>query len=289
LIFSYCDATAICQPEVDIGGSCFATSNCVPGSQCLGPVGAKTCIANGNPGDACETDPGENSTVPICGSPLQCVTPDPDLVPAVCIYGLVGDSCKENSDCLGLLTCTGNVCTALPDTTNCTSSSDCSPLSYCDSKGFRCTPKKPAGSTCDSLEDCVFGNLCSYQYDGATDKTCIEAFTKENGEFCSSSPECKSKRCAGNRCAKSSDVSCTNSEQCAYDEFCGCGGIQLYGGYGKCFPDPCTKKYEVHFPSIFSFFSFFFLLFFFCTWTIQNLGLLYMFEQKLWYWCQWRL
>jgi len=244
--FSYCDERATCQPLLKLGEPCNYDGDCIPPSKCLGPIGAKTCIANANPGDTCVPNPiPANSTVPRCGSSLTCSLVDVDTY--ACVNGLVGDSCKENINCQGLLACVGNVCSALLDNANCTVNNDCSPLSFCDSTLKYCTPKKPAGSVCNYgsiYDECVFGTYCSRKTVADTVFTCTDSFSKENGDYCYESEECKSKRCFSNYCAKDSKLTCLGTG-CTYGEFCGCAGIVSIGGSGSCYSDPCTEKREV--------------------------------------------
>ena len=232
---------------------------------CLGAKGSKKCVGNGNPGDVCDLNPGSDSSIGVCGGNEYLTCGDD----AICVDGKVGDSCKQDSHCKEPLTCKGNVCAPLSDSSSCDSSNQCSPLSFCDSDVYECTPKKTVGTVCD-YNECVYGNICSYKKEEDLVKFCIETFSKENGEYCENNMECKSKRCGNDRCVKASGGGpCNIDSHCAYGEFCGCNGIYLETGYGRCYPDPCIKKKEV--PFFFLFFLYFslFFFFFFFTFPIQ--------------------
>jgi len=255
----YCNNQSICTPWIKENMTCVNTpyyqDTCVPGTVCIGTVGAQQCIAYANPGQQCNFYGAyydlTNSTTPQCAPQLYCYGNITISPLGVCRGGQVNDTCTQGSDCLSGFCTAAGYCLGLSSGSECVYYNDgasynnaqCAPGLQCYNGGGSngtCIPLSTSGG-CTEDDQCAYGYVCDYtdalsQLNCPSCSQCLPIQSKSSGQFCGTHAElCTgSTRCVNGYCAKNTGNLCSPSSGCSLTQTCACNGKLLDAGLGTC-------------------------------------------------------
>ncbi len=194
-----------------VGGKCVCTedSHCATGQYCnegVAGIGTNVCKPKLIDGAVC-------TKAHMCASgfcKVRCYTPSSKSF---------GQSCNINEECTQG-TCSGAGWGAIPGKCVCTSDSHCATGQYCN-EGVAgigtnvCKPKLADGTVCTQAHMCA-GGACNVR--------CYTPDSKNLGQSCNLSAECKKGKCSGTGWgAIPGKCVCENDSDCASGKYCNTG------------------------------------------------------------------
>jgi hypothetical protein len=178
-----CGPSKVCQPASEAGAKCNSNTQCADELSCI----QGSCAATSTVGGACDDDDTSD-----CAPGLNCKD-------SVCVnYGESGETCSDNFDCDGFLTCIAG----------------------------SCQPESKTGGSCDDKDsgDCDFGLYCIHSLCAAKPKA-GEDCEREPFSMCGQDMTCWQGKCES---VHPEGGACENMFDCQKDMFCVDGSCKSF-------------------------------------------------------------
>lgn len=220
---STCDTNAVCDSTgscIASTGACVRATDCTGGKVCSGPTNCSGALC-----DTCVTSFGTKTAFQPCSSGSQCVSGLCDIMRSVCTTPCA-NAISGDADCAAL---GSNVACAELDITSTfgDGGSVSGRLGYC-------------ARTCKHDGDCTTGEVClltNNQAMNRIDVTCAPPRTgasKNNGDVCANSSECKGGACLSFGGTKYCSSFCQGAADCGGTvPTCGTVNLVLPNGVGS--------------------------------------------------------
>jgi hypothetical protein len=215
---------AVVGPNVDNGGTCYGSEECVGGACVQNAAGcAGTCSGYAPPGAPC---------VPAGGTPGQTCDPTVHYCAGTCQHKKHGgDACAADVECAFDLACVGGKCGDPARAGQGQPCGDAQPTCadglYCSSAG-KCAPRPGRGAACDTQDACSDGLVCI----GGACAPWLSAGGACGGAGCPATESCMGGTCVAASGPVGIRQSCKSDGDCAAGLWCQNDICQWQAGIG---------------------------------------------------------